>query len=199
MHVALLGDSVFDNQSYVPAGRATPDALRACLPDGWRVTLLAQDGSTIDEIGRQLVQLPSDVTHVVLSTGGNDALRDAGILTERADTVAEGLWKLGQVAGAFEARYTAMLRKVRARFAHPLVCTIYNGNFGDPHLRLITATALACFNDAVIRAAWATACPIVDLRTICDEPEDYANEIEPSARGSDKIAQALVERLAGRG
>jgi hypothetical protein len=194
-HIVLLGDSVFDNQSYVPPGRATIDALMEQAPSGWDVTLLAQDGSTIDEIGRQLLHLPSDATHVIVSTGGNDALRDVGILTEQAGTVAEALWKLGQVISRFEHRYVAMLRKVRARTPQALVCTIYNANFGDTHLQLITGTALAVFNDVIIRAAWAAACPIIELRTVCDEPEDYANQIEPSARGSDKIAAAVLRAL----
>jgi lysophospholipase L1-like esterase len=195
-HIVLLGDSVFDNQSYVQPGRAAIDAFTSQVAPGWDVTLLAQDGSTIDEIGRQLVHLPSDATHVVVSVGGNDALRDVGLLTEQAGTVAEALWKLGQVAERFERRYVAMLRKVRARAPQPLVCTIYNANFRDAHLQLITTTALTAFNDAIIRAAWAASCPIVDLRTICDEPEDYANEIEPSARGSEKIAAAVLRAIA---
>lgn len=194
-HIVLLGDSVFDNQSYVQPGRATIDAFTTQAAPGWDVTLLAQDGSTIDEIGRQLVHLPSDATHVVVSVGGNNALRDVGLLTEQAGTVAEALWKLGQVAERFERRYVAMLRKVRTRGPQPLICTIYNANFGDAHLQLITTTALTAFNDAIIRAAWAASCSIVDLRTICDEPEDYANEIEPSARGGEKIAAAVLGRL----
>jgi hypothetical protein len=198
-HLVLIGDSVFDNQSYVPPGRATIDAFKGQLPPGWNVTLLAQDGSTIDEIGRQLLHLPSDATHVVVSTGGNDALRDVGILTERAGTVAEALWKLGQVVTRFERKYVAMLRRVRARAPQSLVCTIYNANFGDAHLQLITNTALTAFNDAIIRAAWAASCPIVDLRTACDEPEDYANQIEPSARGSEKIAAAVLKCVTGSG
>jgi hypothetical protein len=197
--IVLLGDSVFDNQSYVPPGRATVDAFTSQMPSGWDVTLLAQDGSTIDEIGRQLLHLPSDATHVVVSTGGNDALRDVGILTEQAGTVAEALWKLGQVVSRFERKYVPMLRKVRARAPHPLVCTIYNANFGDAHLQLITSTALTAFNDVIIRAAWAVSCPIIDLRAVCDEPEDYANQIEPSARGSEKIATAILNKLGVRG
>jgi lysophospholipase L1-like esterase len=192
-HIVLLGDSVFDNQGYVAPGEATIDALEARVAPGWRATLLAQDGSTMDEVGRQLLHLPTDATHLVVCTGGNDALGEAGILTERAGTVAEALWKLGQVSARFARRYTEMLRKVRAHKLATMVCTIYNGNFADAHLQVITATAVAVFNDAIIRAAWAASVPLLDLRTICAEPEDYATEIEPSARGSDKIADAIAE------
>src|SRR5579871_4461184 len=114
-HLVLLGDSVFDNASYVARGRAVIDAVTGRLGSDWRVTLLAQDGSTTDEIARQLLHLPSDATHLVISTGGNDALTNAGILTERVGTVAEALWAVGEVVARFERRYVAMVRKVRAR------------------------------------------------------------------------------------
>ena len=197
MHLVLLGDSVFDNQSYVAPGQSTTDAIRRRMVPESHVTLLAQDGSTIDEVGRQLLHLPPDATHLIVSTGGNDALSDAGILTEPAGTVAEALWRLGQVVERFEKRYLQMLRKVRKRKLPSIVCTIYNANFTDPHLQLITTTALTAFNDAIIRAAWAAPMPIIDLRAVCDEPEDYTNQIEPSTRGSDKIADAILATLDG--
>lgn len=193
--IVLLGDSIFDNQSYVARGGATIDALAARLPAGWSAILLAQDGSTIDEVTRQAMQLPSDASHLVISTGGNDALSDVGVLTEGVVTVAEALWKVAQVGDRFERRYRQMLRSVRARQLPTTVCTIYNGNFGDPHLQVVTTTALAVFNDAIIRTAWAARVPIIDLRAVCDEPEDYAHEIEPSSRGSEKIADAVVRTV----
>lgn len=194
--IVLIGDSVFDNRSYVAPGASTIDALTARLPAGWSATLLAQDGSTADEVTRQLMDLPTDSTHLVLSTGGNDALSAAGILSERASTVAEALWKLAQVGNQFERRYRAMLRAVRAQSLPTVVCTIYNGHFADAHLQVVTTAALTVFNDAIIRIAWAAGLPILDLRRACDEEEDYVNEIEPSARGSQRIADAIVQMLS---
>jgi len=149
----------------------------------------------MDEVTRQLMLLPSDASHLVLSTGGNDALSDVGVLTERATTVAEALWKVAQIGERFERRYREMLRSVRARKLPTTVCTIYNGNFRDPHLQVVAATALSVFNDAIIRVAWAARTPIIDLRVVCSEPEDYANEIEPSARGSEKIAEEILRAV----
>jgi hypothetical protein len=34
--------------------------------------------------------------------------------------------------------------------------------------------------------------PVIDLRSICNRPEDYANPIEPSSIGGEKIARAIV-------
>jgi len=53
-------------------------------------------------------------------------------------------------------------------------------------------TALSVFNDRITRAAFARNLPVIDLRLICDQDEDYANPIEPSVRGGDKIAAAIA-------
>ena len=37
--------------------------------------------------------------------------------------------------------------------------------------------------------------PLIDLRLICDENEDYANAIEPSVHGGEKIAAAIASLL----
>jgi len=50
-HLALLGDSVFDNRTYT---RGEPDVashLRGLLPPPWKVTLGAVDGATTGDVG----------------------------------------------------------------------------------------------------------------------------------------------------
>ena len=37
---------------------------------------------------------------------------------------------------------------------------------------------------------------MLDLRLICDEDADFANPIEPSAQGGEKIAAAIARLLA---
>ncbi len=49
------------------------------------------------------------------------------------------------------------------------------------------------FNDVITRAAFARGLPLLDLRLICSRDEDFANPIEPSVRGGDKIAAAIAE------
>jgi hypothetical protein len=57
---------------------------------------------------------------------------------------------------------------------------------------------LTVFNDRIISAAFAHDLPLLDLRLICAEEGDYANPIEPSAQGGEKIARAIAE-LVERG
>jgi hypothetical protein len=192
-HVILLGDSVFDNAAYVAGGPDVVAQLRARLPSGARASLLALDGSVIRDIGPQLRRVPADATHLVLSVGGNDALREAGILDQRAGSVAEVLDRLSAIRAAFDRAYQAMLDAVVARGRPVGICTIYEPRFPDPQRRRLAATALAVLNDGITRAAFARSLPLLDLRLIFDRDEDFANPIEPSVIGGEKLARAILD------
>ena len=195
-HVALLGDSVFDNAAYVAAGE--PDVVRqvrARLPAGSRATLLAVDGSRLPNVARQLAAVPSDATHLILSCGGNDALGHAGLLEERASSVAECLDKFAGAGRQFERDYSGVVASLAARNLPAVVCTIYYPQFPDAVVQRLAVTALSVFNDCITRAAFSAGLPLIDLRLVCDGASDYANPIEPSARGGDKIARAVTRAV----
>ena len=59
--------------------------------------------------------------------------------------------------------------------------------------------AVPVLNDCITRAAFARGLPLVDLRLICDQDEDYANPIEPSVRGGEKIAAAIAALVTDHG
>lgn len=192
-HIVLLGDSILDNAAYVRGGPAVIEQLRACLPRGWRATLLAVDGSVTGDVRRQLERVPADATHLVVSAGGNDAIGHVGILEMRAQAAAEVLAKLADVSEDFRRAYREMLRGIIALGLPFGVCTVYYPNFPDPALQRIASAALAVFNDVIANEAFAAGVPLVDLRLVCSEPADYANEIEPSVNGGEKIAAAVLE------
>ena len=48
------------------------------------------------------------------------------------------------------------------------------------------------FNDVIIRAALVRGLDVLDLRTVCTESADYANEIEPGVQGGENIARAIA-------
>jgi len=53
-----------------------------------------------------------------------------------------------------------------------------------------TTIALSIFNVCILREAITNGLLVIDLRLICTEPEDYANEIESGVGGGRKIAAA---------
>ena len=141
----------------------------------------------------QCERLPKDASHLVISVGGNDALGQSGILEQRATSVAEALNGLAAIREQFGRSYRAMLEPVLALGLPTAVCTIYDANYPDALRQRLVVTALSVFNDCITREAFARGLPLIDLRLICDRKEDYANPIEPSVRGGEKIAAAIAD------
>lgn len=193
-HIALLGDSIFDNLAYTQGQPDVIAHLRALLPEKCAASLLAIDGSTTAEIDDQLASLPPDVTRVVVSVGGNDALLNADILDFPVASTREALHLFGQRAATFELEYRAAIESVVRREARCTVCTIYNGNFPEDQAPS-TRVALMLFNDAILRVAFQLRLDVLDLRLVCEDPADYANPIEPSGQGGQKIARAIAASL----
>ena len=192
----LLGDSIFDNAAYLAAG--TLDVVRQVrqqFPYESKATLAAIDGSKMRDVRKQLRSLPTDATHLVLSVGGNDALGSSDFLTAPSRSTAETLLGLADIGDEFERGYFAMLTEVLAQGLPTAVCSVYYPRFPEATLQRMAVTALTVFNDCIIRAAFAHSLPLLDLRLICTEEGDYANSIEPSARGGEKIARAIVEAV----
>lgn len=196
-HIVLLGDSVFDNGAYVGNGPDVVTQLRGRLAEGSRATLAAIDGAITDGVRTQLLLLPEDATHLVVSAGGNDALHYSPVMEEKARSVGEALDKLADVRERFTADYAAMLDAVTARGLPVAVCTIYDARFPDKTKRRRGSAGLTLFNDCITREAAARGLSIIDLRLMISAPADLANPIEPSVMGGAKIAQAIVDFAAG--
>jgi hypothetical protein len=190
MHIVLAGDSIFDNGAYV-AGDPVVAQLRARVPASTRVTLLAVDGDVTADVAGQLREMPSDATHLVVSVGGNDALGYLGLLDEPATGFAEVLSRLQTIREEFAARYRAMLQAALDCACETAFCTIYDR---VPGLPMPACSALALFNETILREVLGTGAALIDLRNICEDPADYAavSPIEPSEQGGEKIVRVIA-------
>jgi hypothetical protein len=190
-HVVLLGDSIFDNAAYVGGSPDVVRQVREALPFNCDASLLALDGAVTRGVHDQLRRLPRDATHLAVSVGGNDALGASDLLGQSVADVAEALSLLENAQSRFARDYREMAQAVLAAGLPTAFCTIYDTPPSSPDQRIVR-TALALFNDVITRTAFAARAALIDLRLICDEDEDYANPIEPSARGGAKIAAAIA-------
>lgn len=190
--IALLGDSIFDNKIYVGEGPDVAAQLRATLPESWRVTLCAVDGTTTKDVGHQFDRVPEHTTHIVLSLGGNDGLENADLLGALpVATLGDAIDVIRERVEAFRESYGWVLDGL-VDLGRPLtVCTIYDANIPGEEGRR-ARTALGLFNDVIVRSALERSLQVLDLRSVCTEPADYANEIEPGVRGGEKIARAIA-------
>jgi hypothetical protein len=202
-HLALLGDSIFDNAQYTSGGPDVVSQVRNLLPSGWCASLLAVDGSTTVNIPDQIQRLPKECSHLVLSVGGNNALTEASRLGisffgMTGEPTSKSLDTLADISEAFESQNRSAVDAC-LRPGLPLgVCTIYNGCFPDNSYQRIASLALAIFNDVIIRVAIERGLSVIDLRLICTASTDYANPIEPSSIGGEKIAKVIVALVTGR-
>jgi hypothetical protein len=196
-HVFLLGDSIFDNAPYVAKGCEVQTQLQALLGDGHRVILLARDGDVLADMNSQVSRLPASLaasTRLMVSCGGNNVLGLVGFMQSSVRTVLEAAELLASWQAEFRFEYRRMLDRVLARGLPVAVSTIYDGVPGlSPGLR----TALAVFNDVILREAALRRLSLLDLRLVCDESGDYspASPIEPSEQGGRKIAAAIADLL----
>jgi hypothetical protein len=192
-HVVLLGDSIFDNKAYVPGENDVIAQLNGLLDGGDHATLLAVDGSVTHEVRTQLRSIPSDCTHLVLSSGGNDALSGKGHI-QSARTALDLLKTLVVLKKEFATLYGNLLAALQKTMRPTVVCTIYDS---IPGLSEEDRTALSIFNDVIVFEATKFGFPVIDLRKLCDRPADYStlSPIEPSSKGGQKIAGQIVRVL----
>ncbi len=147
-----------------------------------------------ENVLKQTANLRGDTSHLVISCGGNDALGYSGILNEPANSVADVLQRFTSVRTEFQNNYKNMLAHVMSFKKPTAVCTIYDS---IPGLESIAVSALAMFNEFILREAFVAKVPIIDLRLTFTDSADYSeiSPIEPSAIGGEKISQAISRLL----
>ena len=194
-HIVLLGDSIFDNASYVPTGTEVEAQLKSRLGEQYQVQLLARDGSVLEDMAAQVACLGDFVqasNRLVVSCGGNDVLGLVGHLHSPVRSALNATELLASWQTRFQSNYQRMLDLVLSKEIPTAVSTIYDAMPGlAPGVRAM----LALFNDVILREAAVRRLPVLDLRLVCTEATDYSSSslIEPSANGSRKIAAAIEE------
>ena len=109
-HITLLGDSIFDNAVYADPEPDVAAHLRDVTGPDTKVTLLAVDGSITRDVAAQIDRIPGDTSHLVVSSGGNDALGVQNVLSSAARDVARALSMLYHPLEAFCLDYDAIYR-----------------------------------------------------------------------------------------
>jgi lysophospholipase L1-like esterase len=196
-HVLMLGDSIFDNAAYVAGHQDVQAQVQDLLPS-MQVSSRARDGAVIADIDSQLGGFAGTATHIVVSIGGNDAIRASGVLDEGVSNVSAALEKLTLVGERFGHGYASLMKLVSQRNVPVALCTIYEPRFPDPARRRAAAAALSVINDVITRQVFRAGASLIDLRLICDRDEDFANPIEPSTTGGAKIARAIARFAEGQ-
>lgn len=197
-NIILAGDSVFDNASHVGSQLDVASHLRKIVLPDWTVSLIAIDGSTTEDVSKQMQISPNSNAHLILSIGGNDAMLQVKLLDFPVQSTAEALRLFCQMTADFEIQYGHAIDACERLRIPITICTIYHANFSDSDFQKRAVTALTLFNDAILRTAKSRRLNVIDLRDVCNSPRDFTKQIEPSAEGGRKIAEAIALAVHGR-
>ena len=196
-HICLMGDSIFDNDEYIPGEPGVIEQMRRSIPKSWSAFKVAVDGDCIEDIPNQLEKVPTHTTDIVVSIGGNDVMKFRHLLVQ----VAEGA-KLEELIASpladFEIAYGWMLDTVSERGLSVCACTIYTAiPFAEQEMRDHAPSAIGAFNAIIQRLAEARGVSVIRLDMVCSDKSDYSkmSPIEPSSNGGQKIVDAILQTL----
>lgn len=196
-NVSLLGDSIIDNKVYVGEGElSVTEHLQ--LNSSSNFTMIAVDGDTTEDVlENQLDNLKEPVSHIVLSIGGNDLLQNLHLLQDETSGMKFALEKSSELIGEIQENYTKILEHLSNYDAKVLLCTVYEGDLkSDVMLAQFDKAGQAMLkmhNDTVYYLASKFEVVVLELRNIFTNKEDYANPIEPSHIGGEKLAKAIIQ------
>ena len=91
------------------------------------------------------------------------------ILSEKVHSTVAVLNRLSRRRRQFQQQYSEMLQHVLSYRLPTAVCSVYYPRLPDPMLQRLAVTALAIFNDVIIKEAFLAGVPLLDLRLICNE------------------------------
>ena len=196
-HIVLAGDSIFDNDGYVPGETGVIEQMRMSIPATWSASKIAVDGDCIQHVAEQLECLPSNATDLVVSVGGNDARQHTHLFDKIAESQSmEAL--LAAPLNRFRASYRDMLARLINTKLSVQTCTIYTEiPFPDPVWRQLAPQAIKHFNDIIIDESESVGVSVLRLDIVCTLEQDFSkiSPIEPSSQGGQKIVNHILASL----
>ena len=199
-----LGDLIIDNAEYVRPGE--PDVVRQLeklLPHHTVIKRAVDGAKSADVLAWQIADVDR-AQHLILSAGGNDALEHIDLLEpaiqQRAKDVLVRLWSIRE---EFRRHYAALLNRLALIQQPVLVLTVYNPCFHahgfDAEYQQAAESAMSIINDVIQQEARLRSFSVLELRTLFNDPADYANPIEPSAIGGAKLTKCMSDWVTKTG
>lgn len=188
--IVLLGDSILKNNVYVAKDKSVEDILTQQY--NGKIINLAKDNSTIEDVNAQLNELNPELnnrnTTIFVSMGGNDILNKYVYVTKDVDI--DNFKMLYE----FYLEYKDVLRKLREKM--PKVKLMIVNLYYPKSLKYAQYRELIKkWNDLLFEYASEpinNVNDVLDLSLIMTDINDFALCIEPSEKGSVKIAKEIL-------
>ena len=187
-HLVLLGDALQN----IEMGEEAETLLVPRPRNPWKLTVL-EPPQLLQQ--RRVRAIPSEATHIGICVDGGWAIETSGLLKGGARSISDALGSLAAAADQFEEAFARLIAAAVEAGVPTIVCTLVPARHQEASRQRVAATALAIFNDRILRSATAAKLSIVDLRLVCDEEGDYASETLLSRSGVRKVANVARSAL----
>lgn len=189
----LIGDSMLNNQLYVPDGDSVYHKLREQTKD--TVHLLAKDDAVISDMYSQLHKIPAHfdkpTTYVCVSAGGNNLLNMQSLLFTNSfqEDVREEM-------DAIFKEYTKFISAIKMRLpsATILLLNLYYPPT-MPHLNTVVSRWNELLSNMFTNDSVTKHIRVIQVDNTFTEPTDFVSRIEPSSEGGDKLSKLIVGNL----
>jgi len=197
VHIVLLGDSTLDNGRYLDLAHGElsveKQITKRCIERGWAVTVLAQDGSMLQDVReRQLPLIPEAATHIILSASGNDLLSLLNQMVVANFTLSSMYATIGTGLNQVSDNYKNLLQELKGLGCHLACCTLYRPNFNHLFFKSLATFSLGLHNNRIKQISVDLDCSLIDFANMFDGPEDFANPLELSSRGGSKAVENIA-------
>src|SRR6266705_2721720 len=188
-HLVLLGDALQN----INLGEGQAESALVPRPrNAWKLTVLQAP----QVLGQGRVRaIPGDASHILVCVDGGWAIETSGLLQGRAQSIRDALDTLAAAADEFEDMFAGLIAAATEAGVPTIVCTLVPARYMEHSQERVAATALAIFNDRILRRAIAARLSVVELRLVCDEESDYASETLLSHAGVRKVANVARSAL----
>lgn len=188
-HLVLLGDALQN----IDLGEGDRESALVPRPrNPWKLTVL-EPPQVLQQ--KHVRAIPADASHIGVCLEGGWAIETSGLLMGGTQSIHGALDALASAADEFENIFVRLIAAAFETGLPTIVCTLVPARYTEPSQQRVAATALAIFNDRVLRRAIAARLSIVELRLVCDEESDYANETLLSRSGVRKVANVARSAL----
>lgn len=142
----------------------------------------------------------TDVTTIVISAGGNDGLGALYLMNTWTNWLPWNFIRLlYELKNSLLSQYSLLIRTLQEKFpnANIICCTIYYPVFDDELLiQTVSNIGINVMANMIIHdlslKQFQSNLSVIDLRYVFSERHDYANSIEPSVCGGDKITNNIM-------
>ena len=191
--IVLIGDSILNNNMYVPVGKSVADNIK--LLHGNNVIIGAKDNATIDTCYYQLNMNNinnSENYFVFISIGGNDILNNY-LDDSTRDNSSNDLQKNANKNKLknLKKKYIKLIKFIEDKYPKAKIHLLNLYFPSDEKYKKYKKTIIE-WNEMIKSLCSDNEYTLLRLDNLLKVPSDFTNGIEPSTTGSEKIAKLIV-------